>query len=299
MLGGINYMHPSIIVGDTRVSEDVKIMHNEYLPPRYTITYETDKPKIIILWNNLEGNPYHLFYYMLAIFYYFDDGKSDIIFYYPNETNNYLCETALSLLPARFKRRKEKEEAYEYVRMPGIGWRSDSIDDTCVYSYIRDLYKDIWMNTKQEKGKRIYISRGQNCAGGRAVLNEGDVKKMLKDVGISCYNLADMTFIDSMKLFKSAEFVTGAHGAGLAWITFCDPSAVVCEVYKDKILKNHYYHLCKELGIEYWRFANVISDPATENPDPLVVDDGNFSICISEYKGALQHLIQKIERKNI
>jgi hypothetical protein len=291
-LPDIPYINAAIFLGDARIDDKNRELHETFLPPRYTMTYETDLPKRLVLWDNLEGNPYHLFYYMLAIFYYFDDGHSEIQFYYPNKRNTYLTETALSLLPARFRRMTEKEEGYEYIRMPGIAWRHDSIDDVCVYSYIRNLYKDIWAGTAQEKGKRIYIMRGSDT-NGRAVLNEGAVVKMLKEVGISSYDLANMTFIDTVRLFKSAEFVTGAHGAGLAWVTFCDVGTVVCEVYKDKILKNHYYHLCKELGIEYWRFTNVISDPATENPDPATVDDGNFSICVEEYRAAILTLLNR------
>jgi hypothetical protein len=236
---------------------------------------------------------------MLSIFYYFDDGKSDIIFYYENKRDEYLSETALSILPARFKRQKQMDEGYEYVRMPGLTWYHDSIGDTVVYSYVRDLYKHIWENTKQEKGKRIYISRDSRSNAGRAVTNEKEVRKMLKGLNISSYDPIDMTVIDSIRLFKSAELVTGPHGAGLTWLTFCESNTIFCEVYKNKPLKDHFYHLAKGLGIEYWKFTNLISDSATENTDPTKVDDGNYSIDIQTYKEALEHLIQKVECKNI
>jgi hypothetical protein len=129
----------------------------------------------------------------------------------------------------------------------------------------------------------------------RAVTNEKEIRMMLKGLGISSYDPMNMTVIDSIRLFKSAEIVTGPHGAGLTWLTFCESNTIFCEIYKNKPFKDHFYHLAKGLGIEYWRFSHIISDPATENPDPKTVDNRNFSICINEYKGALQHLIQKIK----
>jgi hypothetical protein len=44
----------------------------------------------------METNAYHLFFYMIARFYYHDDLSGDVIYYFPNKRNNYLPEQALA-----------------------------------------------------------------------------------------------------------------------------------------------------------------------------------------------------------
>ena len=188
-----------------------------------------------------------------------------------------------------------KEEGYEYVHIPGLQLYIDSIGDTIIYSYIRNLFKDIYTTTKQEHGKYIYISR--KLASCRKVLNEDDLVDMLKGLGISVYYLETMTFIDTIRLFKSAQFVTGSHGAGLAWAVFCDPKTFMLEVYKNKPLKNCYYHVCKEIDLEYWRFTDVIADKETEENDPNLPDNGNIHVPVESYKTALETIISKVKER--
>jgi hypothetical protein len=246
------------------------------------------------MWNNLDNNPYHLFFYMLAKFYTVDNEVDTIEYYYP-KTDSHIANEAMRLLPKRFQRKYEKEEGYEYVQIPGLEFYADSIGDKIVYSYIRNLFKDIYTSTNQENGKYIYISR--KYTNSRKVLNEEELVDMLKGLGISVYYLESMTFIDTIRLFKSAQFVTGSHGAGLAWAVFCDPKAFMLEVYKNKPLKNCYYHVCKEIGLEYWRFTDVIADKETEETDPNLPDNGNIYVPVESYKAALETILSKVKER--
>jgi hypothetical protein len=283
------YVRPEVAILNISHCNPKLIEQATIMASHNILAYTTNLPKRLVMWNNSHNNPYHYFFYMLGKFYKVDNGIDQIIYYYPKSTS-YLAEEGMRLLPKRFERRTEKEEGYEYVHIPGLSFHRDFIGETIVYSYVRNLFKDIYINTKQEPGKYIYIARS-NC-NSRNVLNEKELIPMLKDIGISVYYLEKMTFIDSIRLFKSAQFVTGLHGAGLSWCMFCDPKTLVLEIYKNKPFKNHFYHLCKELDLEYWKFFYVIADEKTEQKDPTLSDDGDIIVPVDLYKNSILKLLK-------
>ena len=287
---GIPYIHSQIKVYDARTFDAESF--KKFIDGTFTTTipiihefiYLTDFPKRIELRNNLEHNPYHLLFYMIAPFYFVDDGKTNIKYFYGKGENHSLSKEALQNLPERFEREYKKEQRIEYIQLPGCKWNIDWIDEPWIYNYIKNLYKHIWENTPQQKGKGIYISRNKSRVKQRAILNEDYLKPMLKGVCIEFWVLEDMSFIDTVRLFKSAKFVTGAHGAGLAWLVFCDPGTILLEIYKRKLLKEHYTYLCNSCNIKSFRFMNVIDDPDVKPPsDPNEVDDGHMIVDIPSY----------------
>jgi hypothetical protein len=290
------YIHKDIHIKDGRAFTIQQM--NAYMeaferkiPMIHTFIYYTDFPKRIQLMNNLEHNPYHLLFYMIAPFYYVDDGKSPIQYFYGKENNHKLSVQALESLPPRFQREYEKESRIEYVQLPGCKWNIDWIDEKWIYSYVRDLYKHIWESTVQEKGKRIYISRHISRVSQRAILNEDDLKPVLKGVGVEYCVLEDMSFIDTILLFKSAEFVSGSHGGGLSWIIFCDPGTKFLEIYKKKRLKEHYTYVAQQCKLQSFRFSGVFDDPGVAAPcDPKIVDDGHMVLNIPNYLAAIRQL---------
>jgi len=285
------YIDPTIIITDARtvskkLQEEAGINYDDpNIAWRHEIVYRTDLPKRLEMKENIEANPYHFFFYMLARLYFFDNGKDPIPFYY-RKGSCHTSEMGLALLPPRFQRICVKEDGYEYIETAGCNWHEDWIDEAWIYSYIRDLYKDIWINVKQERGKLVYISRSPQRVKQRAVLNEEEVISALRNVGVSCYTLEHMTFIDCIQLFRSASLITGAHGGGLAWAIFCHPGTVLCEVYKDKPKKGHYADLCKKCDLEFWRFTNVSGEQGAEGE----VDDYSFSINIPDYIASIRQL---------
>jgi hypothetical protein len=298
---GIPFLREEITVYDARTLSPEKF--NEYMeqgfnkkiPIIHTIYYHTNFPKRIELVNNLDHNPYHLLFYMIAPFYYFDDGSRPIEYFYP-EHSRYLSNEALNLLPSRFHRQTEKQQRTEYIQMPGCRWNIDWINETWIYDYVKDLYKPLWENTKQERGKYVYICRSKRNHTQRAILNEDSLLPVLKGLGVSCYALEDMTFTDTVRLFKSAELVIGSHGAGLAWLIFSDPGTTVLEIYKNKLLKEHYTYLCSSCKLKSFRFTGVKDDPNVPPPtDPKEVDDGHMIVDIAGMEHAVRQLSKDIE----
>jgi hypothetical protein len=278
----IPYIHPDILVYNinnieesiakkfietlkTPILEDYSYLHQ--------IIYSTDLPKRIKVVDSGDHNPYHLFFYMIAKFYYVDNGVFELSYYY-SENSKYICNQALEHLPSRFIRITKKEEGYEYIQAPSCDYRLDLINEHWVYNYVKNLYKYIWESTPQEKGKRIYISRNANYVNKRAVLNEDKLIPVLKELGISSYSLENITFIDTVRLFKSAEFVTGYHGAGLAWLIFCDSGTKVLEIYKDITSNKHYIDICEKCNLHLERFINIEMIPQKEN---IIIDIPSYS----------------------
>lgn len=227
----------------------------------HEIHYKTDKPKIIELGDAMDTNPYHFFFYMIARFYYFDHGDNLVYYYYAEKEHTYFTRMALESLPKRFIRETTKRDTHEYIEMPGCEWYGDFIKEDWIYAYVRDLYKDIWISTKQEKGKFSYISRNKVARKVRMILNEDELYEPLKNLGFSIYYMEDLTFDQQIKLFRSSEVIVGTHGAALSYLIFCEPGTRVHELndYQQKDLKNHFIDVCAKCNLRYTRFSDLIN----------------------------------------
>lgn len=216
-------------------------------------------PKRIEMGDAHETNIYHLFFYMIARFYFFDNGGT-IVYYYPNKYNSYISEQALASLPSRFQRELTKSPGYEYIEMPACQWHESSINESWIYSYVRDLYKHIWELVPQIKGKYTYISRNKRQVKSRCILNEDELVEPLKREGFSTYVLESMTFEDQIRLFRSSEIVTGIHGAGLAWLIFCCPKTLFLEIGLpggETNHRHHYEHISVQCNLLYYRYPRL------------------------------------------
>ena len=251
-------------------------------------------PKRLELGDAIETNAYHLFFYMISRFYFFDNGKDEIVYYYPNKKNNYLPERALALLPPRFRRETEKTSGYEYVEMPGCIWYTYTIGEPWMYAYVRDLYKPLWENIPQVKGKYIYISRNQREAKARRLLNEEELFVPLREAGFSIYTLEHLTFEEQIRLFRSAEIVTGLHGAGMSWLIFCHPGTYLMEaaiVGGMEKHRPHYEDLCVQCKLHYYRFTSTRYPDKKKYPD-CVSDD-----CVVDPKEYMEILKKVVDLK--
>lgn len=263
----------------------------------HAITFSSfDLPKRIELPDAIDNNAYHLFFYMLCRFYYFDNGKDDIYFYYPKKNKNYLCEKALAHLPPRFKRETQKHDNFEYIDMPALGWRLNSIDEKWVYSYVRDLYKPLWESIPQEKGKFSFISRNTYFSPSRRCLNEKDLIIPLKELGFNTYYMETLTFEEQIRLYRSSEIIVAIHGAGMSWGIFCHPGTIYCEInHPNKILV--FEDIGRTMGLRYYRFMAVKEpecltldsegekrQPTENNPlNDLIIDETLFFECIKHF----------------
>lgn len=227
----------------------------------HMVYYETDLPKCLQLRDAVASNPYHFYFYMVSRFYFFDNYISKIQYLYKKSEDRF-SEEALACLPSRFERLYEKQEDIEYVQLPGCLWHPDSISEPWMYSYVRDLFKDVWKDIQKEKGNFIYISRKN--ARVRRLNQEEEVQALLERIGFKTYYLETMSFVEQIQLFRSAEIIVGLHGAGLAHMIFCEPGTYIIELNGNFENKNHYAHIAHCCDLQYFRFIRCQYDE-TEN----------------------------------
>lgn len=256
------FVHPMIHLYDVRLDPSMDPKEIEGKCYLHTLVFQTDLPKCLEMKDAHDQNPYHCLFYMISRFYFFDNGSNDIVYYY-KQKDEYFAEQAFACLPGRFHRQTEKLEGVEYVEFPGCYWKVDSIDESWMYRYVRDLYKHIWEPIQQIPGKRVFISR--KSAKHRKLLQEEELFPLLRKLGFSFYELETLTFEDQIRLFRSAEMVVGPHGAGLSWLIFCSPGTLVIEINKNEPGKNHYVDIAKQCDLEYYRYASCTWDSETEN----------------------------------
>lgn len=106
----------------------------------------------------------------------------------------------------------------------------------------------------RRKINRILISRGANLRNPlrqrRRFLNEEKLIEKLKKYGFKSYCLENMSIEEQIDLFYDAEFVIGAHGAGLSNIVFSKDIGVL-ELFASNCVLPYYYYLAKSLGHKY------------------------------------------------
>ena len=280
------YVRPEVHIIDVQANADkigqqVMDFYRKHKTTIHEIFFFTQKPKRIELGDAWGTNPYHLFFYMVSRFYYVDNGSTEIIYYYPKKETDFFTEGAFAALPSRFKRETVKDDAFEYVELPGCMWKHDTIEEPWMYEYIRDLYKDIWSSTKQQKGKYTYSIRDPALTKYRRVLNHKEVITVAKQEGFSIYDMGNLTFVEQIRLFRSSEFIVGVHGAALAFLVFCEPDTQVLEIYPNLPGKNHYYDLSIKMGLRYGRFTGL---------DSFNEENEDMTITMDQFRAVIKHL---------
>lgn len=97
--------------------------------------------------------------------------------------------------------------------------------------------------------KRLYVSR-RNAAH-RRILNEDDLVSGLEVEGFTCVQGDSMTLAEQIELFRDAEEVVGAHGAGLSNLLFAPSGTRVVEALDPEHLVSCYYLMAASLGQSY------------------------------------------------
>ncbi|WP_169728030.1 glycosyltransferase family 61 protein [Adhaeribacter aquaticus] len=147
---------------------------------------------------------------------------------------------------------------------------------------VEPIRKKIWEGYKvipEDKPKRIFISRQK--ASKRQILNEVELFAVAKQHGFELIFAEDLTYQQQVQLFYNAEYIIGAHGAGLTNTLFSKKAAVL-ELHPSDIVKSHYFMLCKGLGFAYQYLLGSKSD-----------ENQSFSIEVEAFRVMLGKLLVK------
>jgi capsular polysaccharide biosynthesis protein len=85
----------------------------------------------------------------------------------------------------------------------------------------------------------------------RQVENAAEVRDFLERAGFITVRLESLSLLEQVRLFASAEFVVGPHGAGLANLLFTPPSARVIELTPNTEMRPFFWMISSKLGHEY------------------------------------------------
>jgi capsular polysaccharide biosynthesis protein len=229
-------------------------------------------PRLLVLGERGEQNPYHLLFCMIPQFKGFDDGVHTVYYRYPYSHPQPLRDAALKALPPRFQVQEDLSgfEIFVESQEPVAGVQPT---DSWVYSYVRDLYSHIQQRPRVKKA--IYISRRHaRC---RRVLNEDDLLDGLAQRGIEVVCLEYVSFEDSICLFRDATLIVGPHGAGLSFSVFSNPGSVLLEINTSGSSESHFSTLAGECGLKYLRYMDV-----EKKDDSYLVNTSSFFEAIDE-----------------
>ena len=95
--------------------------------------------------------------------------------------------------------------------------------------------------------QRIYVER----EGFRKVGNAVEVRRFFEERGFVTARLDGMSMIEQARVFASAEFVAGPHGAGLSNLIFTPPHARVIEFIPESEMRGFFWLISSKLGHEY------------------------------------------------
>jgi hypothetical protein len=202
-----------------------------------------------------EHNPYHFLFYMVANFATIDF-RSHIVFYYPNKKDCKVAEEFIALLPPNYERHLTKVEGIIYTPFNDFIPIFGDFTLPILYKFIRHLYSP-YISPRQP-GRKIYIQRVPPAM--RTFSNEEDVSNLVRKLGYESVILENYTIREQIAIVSSAEYILGAHGAGLAFTVFCHPGTRVVEIFAlPNTEAKHYYHIATCLGFPFFRFQGVDS----------------------------------------
>lgn len=162
--------------------------------------------------------------------------------------------------------RNEWVHAHEFLFLPPV------TDDYCGHlpsSFVHNLRQNVVRtpppDRAQNLARRYYVSRAGSSK--RRVLNEQEVFHCLEQYGFEAIRPETFSVKEQVRRFRNAEWIVGAHGAGLTNMIF-SPDCTIVELFPGAPF-THYRWLSESLGHDYY---NVVGDPEAGKHDDFEVD---------------------------
>ena len=132
-----------------------------------------------------------------------------------------------------------------------------------------------YVNTNSVKSnsfKKIYIDReDDSILENRRIVNNKEVKNLLTNHGFSVVSLSSYSFREQVKMFNSAKFIVGLHGAGFANLVFSKPNTRVIEL-TSKYGGNVLHYLGKRCNLNYKKIVDTSSQSFKHQDNSIKID---------------------------
>ena len=145
----------------------------------------------------------------------------------------------------------EQGVLYEMERLIFTPYKSKLFSGYLPDWYVQKFRSKVFPDRPTKRNRRIFISREHALRQERKIVNEGEVRSLLSNLGfeVQCPEL--LSYSDQIELFYDAEMVVGVHGAGLTNALYAPPELKVVEIFASDKINPAYYFLSKSLGHAY------------------------------------------------
>ena len=151
--------------------------------------------------------------------------------------------------------------------------------DTIYFGEIPQIFKEAVQHLKANglKGRpapsvdqSVYISRRDAVS--RPLINNAELEARLLQSGFDIVATGELTLRAQIALFANAKIVVGQHGAGLINAIFCEPGAVLIEIFPEYMLQAHFWTAASLVGVRY----GFVSGTSFDADSSIVSVDGNW-----------------------
>lgn len=170
----------------------------------------------------------------------------EVTYFVPRDAPSWLEETLELLEIPESKLLHATERVYHVEQLILPSFPVQTQND---YQWIVDRVSSNMVPTQAKicTGSNVYISRRNAVE--RHVVNEEEIMEVLSEYGFKRYRLEEHSVAENVVLFKEADAIVGAHGAGLTDLIYCTDATVV-ELFGSKI-KTPYQRLAETMDIPY------------------------------------------------
>ncbi|MEP6566373.1 MAG: glycosyltransferase family 61 protein, partial [Mesorhizobium sp.] len=106
----------------------------------------------------------------------------------------------------------------------------------------------LYAEKRIQKGRRLLVKR---LGTARAISNFDEVEAILHPRGFETVWLEGTSIEEQVLMFQSAEFVIGAHGAGLTNLLFCEPGTKVIEFMPTVEMRPFFWLMSEKLALRH------------------------------------------------
>ena len=119
--------------------------------------------------------------------------------------------------------------------------------------------------------RRVYVSRERTTA--RRIANEAALMDILGEAGFAKVLLEERSVEEQIRLFRGADIVAGAHGAGLTNVLFCAPGAKLLEFFPEGGLHaSSFMRMASLLDLDYAFFCGGMVRNSRTRKNPRSAD---------------------------
>jgi hypothetical protein len=143
------------------------------------------------------------------------------------------------------------EAAADFIKVREAIWVDSDQIQSMPAPHVKDFQRRVaglYAGSRGPRNKRLLVARKGLT---RKFHNLEQVEASIASYGFQTVDLQGMSSVDQILLFQSAEFVIGAHGAGLSNLLFCEPGTKIIELMPSVEFRSYFWSISQKLDLVY------------------------------------------------